>query len=215
MSSGGPSPCTPCALACRRAQAAPGWLSVEHSSGVSRLSRRALGPVGPAPVAPGLPVRSSDAVRCLKLSKAVGPRSGRCAPGAAASAFCHPPCRGVARATVAPARGGLSRCLRRPHLPPLPVAALLRGGRARLALERRPWSWPTARAESTTRVPAVPGHAPRQRSSAALRPVVTPHGVVPATGWLSPAPPGPPRVVGGPIARLRERRPHRPPTPGF
>ena len=64
MSSGSPPPCTPCALAYRRAQAAPGSLSGSGSSVRRRLSRRALaGPLGPAPVAPGSPVRSPDAVR--------------------------------------------------------------------------------------------------------------------------------------------------------
>ena len=44
--------------------------------------------------------------------------------------FVTPPGRGVGRATIAPGRCGPSRCLRRPHRPPLPFAALTRGGRA-------------------------------------------------------------------------------------
>jgi hypothetical protein len=92
MSSGGPPPCTPCALACRRAQAAPGLLSGEHSSVRRRLSRRALaGPVGPAPVAPGLPVRSPGAVRCLSSKRLSVPALVASLPAQSPPLFVTPP----------------------------------------------------------------------------------------------------------------------------
>ena len=216
MSSAGPPPCTPCALACRRAQAAPGSLSGECSSVRCRLSRRALvGPVGPAPVAPGSPVRPPGAVRVRSSKRLSVPALVASLPAQSPPLFVTPPAGVSAEQPSRQPGAGCHAACGGLTSPPYQSLRSLGGDGPGSRPERRPWSRLTARAESTTRVPAVPGHAPRQRSSAALRPVVTPHGVVPATGWLSPAPPGPPRVVGGPIARLRERRPHRPPTPGF